>query len=122
MLDLNQTLHKELSKGTRIFFLDEAMFTFNTLSTKSWYSRHGRIEIDEQKLQMKSLALIAAASAEGGLEHYRIYHRSINTEQYIRFLEELSCLHPPGSTALFLDNMRVHRSKKAADAYKRLGI
>ena len=71
---------------------------------------------------MKSLALIAAASIDRGVEIYQIYRRSIDSTAYIEFLEGIAKLYPGEDVAIFLDNMRVHRSKKTGEAYKRLGI
>ena len=55
-------------------------------------------------------ALIFAISAEHGLEHYRIFEKSIDNEKFISYLEELSVNNKHDSIAIFMDNLRVHTS------------
>ena len=50
---------------------------------------------------MKTLALIAAASAEKGIELYHIHKRSVDTSSYLRFMEELSALNLGMPIAIF---------------------
>ena len=50
---------------------------------------------------MKSLALIAAASADKGIELYHIHKRSVDTSAYIKFIEELSALNSGMPIAIF---------------------
>ena len=38
---------------------------------------------------MKTLALIMAVSIDKGVDHFKLYPRSVCTDQFIEFLEEL---------------------------------
>jgi hypothetical protein len=49
--------------------------------------------MDEASFIMKTQALIMAVSADKGIDHYRIHSRSISTNIFVEFLEELSGLN-----------------------------
>lgn len=61
-------------------------------------------------------------SVDGGVDHYIVHQRSIRTRQFVTFLEDLSALNLGRRFALFMDNMKVHRSLEAMAAYDRLDI
>jgi len=48
------------------------------------------VEIDEAAFNMKTQALIMAVSQDKGVDHFRLYPRSVTTTEFIQFLEELS--------------------------------
>lgn len=54
--------------------------------------------------------------------HYELYPRSVNSERYIGFLERLREKHGKGKIILYLDNLKVHKSKVTVEVYKRLNI
>jgi len=62
----------------RLLFIDEAVFSFNTFNSKAWSSSKESIIVKEEKLRIKSQALIAAISEDCGLESYLIHPRSIS--------------------------------------------
>jgi len=70
----------------------------------------------------KAQSLIAGVSIDQGMDHFAIHQKSIKTQQFIEFLEKLSGLNDGQKIAIFMDNMRVHRSKLAQEAYSRLDI
>ena len=72
---------------TQVVFLDEIMFTFSTFRSKAWAHNRDRIQINESDLKVKTLAVIAAISEEGGLIDYCIHPKSINTETFVAFIE-----------------------------------
>jgi len=53
-------------------------------------------------------ALIFAISEENGLEHYRIFKKSIDFEKFNEYLDELYVENKHDNIALFFDNLRVH--------------
>lgn len=40
--------------GMKLFFLDEAVFSFNTFKSKAWSSSNENIIVKEEKLRVKS--------------------------------------------------------------------
>ena len=89
----------------KIVFLDEAVFTYNTLSKKAWSSAYTSIKVKDSNIRIKTQALIAAISEDVGLESYMIHPRSIKTEQFVAFLEQLSERFDRKPFAVFLDNL-----------------
>jgi transposase len=57
-----------------------------------------------------------------GVEHYRIHPKAISNCEFIEFLEELASLMGERSIAVFMDNMRVHRSRESTKTFERQGI
>jgi len=71
---------------------------------------------------MKSTALLSVIAYNKGVYYYQLYDRSVDTDGYIDFLENLKRKHGKERFAIYLDNLRVHKSNKAIDACVRLGI
>ena len=94
-----------LQKGTKLVFLDEAIFSFNTVSTRTWYSTYSSFKIVESNVRIKSQALLSAVSLEKGMEHFMTNPRSICAVQFIAFLEELSQLFGGREFAIFLETL-----------------
>ena len=67
----------------KLVYLDEAVFSFNTLKTKAWSSAYSSISVHESKLKSKAKAIVAAISEDKGFEHYLTNLKSISTEQYV---------------------------------------
>ena len=66
--------------------------------------------------------MIAAISEESGLIDYCIHPKSINTETFVAFIEQLSAKLGGGDFALFLDNLTVHKTKHAKHAFEKFNI
>jgi transposase len=62
------------------------------------------------------MALIAAISEDGGLEAYSIHHRSINSEDFVAFIQILVSKFHGIEFAMFMDNLRVHKTKVVLEA------
>ena len=105
-----------------LLYLDEAIFSFNTLTRRAWSSKHQPVEVNEELLSMPCLALLAVADAKGSIPLFRIYRRSVRQDDFVEFLDDLSHVYEGRPVAVFLDNMTVHKSKAAMSAYSRLGI
>ena len=68
------------------------------------------------------IALIAAISEDSGLEAFAIHPLSINTEDFIGFIQLLSDKFGNQEFAIFMDNLRVHKSKQTLEVCKTLKI
>ena len=55
------------------------MFTLSTFRAKSWSSNKNSLKINDKSLKIKTLALIAAISEDGGLVDFAIHSKAINT-------------------------------------------
>ena len=98
-------------RDKKLVWIDEAVFTFNTFSTRAWSGKHSRITVCDADLQIKTIALIAAISEDCGLEAFAIHPKSINTENFVAFIQLLSIRFAGQEFAVFMDNLKVHKSK-----------
>lgn len=110
------------AKGLKLVFLDEAVFTFNTMATRAWFSAYDCLKLRDAETRIKTMALVAAISEDKGLEGYMLHPRSISSPQYIDFLETLSAMYDSKPFAIFLDNLSVHKTNEVLEVYKRLKI
>lgn len=108
--------------ATRVVFLDEAVFSPATGPTRAWAHNNQVLTVDESAFNMKTQALIMAVSADRGVDHFRLYPRSVQTHHFLEFLEELALTNEGEPLAVFMDNMRVHHSKLAKARYPGLNI
>lgn len=113
VVDMQQQLRKALQEGRRIICVDEAMFTTATLPTKAYATKAMNVVLDESLVSSPAIAVVAGVSAEGGMEGFYMHKRSIDSDGFIQFLISLLSCHDPSTFTLFLDNCRVHHSKKA---------
>ena len=66
--------------------------------------------------------MLASISKEKGLEHYRIFERSVNIPKFKQFMQELRTMNGDDKIALFMDNLSAHKSNKSKLEMARLGF
>ena len=71
----------------KLVFVDEAVFSFNTFSTKAWAVPYKSVTFEEKKMSVKTQALIAGISKDRGLESYIIHPLSFSAQEFLKFLE-----------------------------------
>ena len=70
------------------------------------------MQIEEKLTSSPAVAVVAGVSVEGGLEGYYIHARSIDSDGFIQFALTVLERSKSREFVLFLDNCRVHHSKK----------
>ena len=115
-------LTRAKNDGYRVIYLDETMFTRKTVSCEEWTLPKENVSVDEAKLSEPTLALLMSISKENGLEHFRIYDFSVNTERFVEWLGELRVKTGDDKVALFMDNLSAHKAEKSTEEMKRLGF
>ena len=103
-------------------YLDEAVFTFNTIRKKAWFSKLENLKVSQESRQMKPLALIAAIESDRGLVSYAIREGSINAESFIDFLQQLKEHMLCPEICLYLDNLSVHKTRAVKEKFEELKI
>ena len=98
------------------------MFTFSTFRSKGWAHNRERIRINDSELKVTTLAVIAAISEEHGLIDYIVHPKSINTEVFVVFINQIAEKLRGGDFALFLDNLSVHKTKDAKHLFEKVNI
>lgn len=106
----------------KIAYIDEAVFSFSTMKTKAWSASYSSITVNEASMKMKAIALVAAISEDVGYELHLTNLKSISTLEYVEFLKKLSKKFQNQPFALFMDNLAVHKSEDAKEAYKKYKI
>ena len=73
-------------------------------------------------MDMKCTAMIGAIALNKGCFYYETYDFSIDTTKYIKFIRNLhkKCNGEP--YVLYMDNLKIHSTKKAKEVYEELGI
>ena len=75
---MKRQLTRAKNDGYRVVYLDETCFTRTTMP-KSEYCHQGKnMAADLVHLVEPTLAVLAAISKEKGLEHYKIFEKSVN--------------------------------------------
>ena len=115
-------MKKFRDQGVPIVYLDEAVFTFNTIRKKAWSCKHENLKVDQESRHMEPLALIAAIEKERGLVAYAIHNRSINSENFVAFLDQMKEHMSCPEFGLYLDNLSVHKTKKVKQKLEELKI
>jgi transposase len=107
-------------RDVKLVWVDEAMFTFNTFSTRAWSAKHQSIEVNDADIRIKTMAFLGAISDNGGLEAYTIHPHAITTKEFVEFVEILSAKFHGQDFAIFMDNLQVHKTKDVLETCKRL--
>jgi len=68
-------------KRLKLVFLDEAVFTFNTMATRAWFSAYECLKLRDAETRIKTIAMVSAISLDKGLEGYMLHPRSISSPQ-----------------------------------------
>ena len=77
-------------KDVKLVWIDEAIFTVNTFSTRAWSAKNKSIEVNDVEIRIKTMAFLGAISDNGGFKAYTIHPYSITTKEFIEFVEMLS--------------------------------
>ena len=59
---MRSQLEDVAAKGLKLVFLDEAVFTFNTMATRAWFSAYDCLKLRDAETRIKTIALVAAIS------------------------------------------------------------
>ena len=113
-----QQVRNAIGSGKRIIFTDEAMFTTATLPDRAYAAKGHNITLEEKLTSSPAVAVVAGVSAEYGLEAFFIHQRSIDSDSFIQYLLVLLQTSKPSDFVIFLDNCRVHHSKKVDEFLK----
>ena len=122
LLKMKSEYEGVITEGARVIFLDETVFSVNTMLLKSWSSKNHSINIADMRSKFKTQAVIAGISVDHGLDCYLIYDRSIKKEEFKEFLLKIRDLYPEERIYLFMDNLVVHKSSYVREVYKELNL
>jgi len=107
-------------KDMKLVWVDEAVFTFNKLGTRAWSSKYQSVTVKDIDFKIRTTAIIAAISEDDGLEALTMHKRSVSTPDFVDFIEHLSKKFNGRPFAIFMDNLRVHKTKIVKETWKKL--
>ena len=113
---VKSTRHQDI----KLFWVDEAMFTFNTFRKRAWAAKHQSITINDADYSIKAQALLCAISEDGGLEAYQIHEKAVTSTDFSNFIKVLADRAGGREFAVFMDNLRVHKTHEVIEACKNL--
>ena len=119
---MHQAVKRTRLRDKKLVWVDEAVFTFNTFSTKAWSAKYQSVTVKDADAKIKTLALVAAISEDCGLEAFSIYPRSINAENFVEFVQLLSDKFNGQEFSMFMDNLQVHKTKEVVEICKALNV
>ena len=67
----------------KLVFLDEAVFTFNTMNTRAWFSAYDSVKVRDTETRIKTQDIVVAVSEDKGFEGYLLHPKSISAPQYL---------------------------------------
>ena len=109
-----EQVRQAISAGKRVIFSDEAVFTTATLPDRAYSAKKDSVSLEEKLVSSPAVAVVAGVSVEVGLEAYHLQARSIDSDAFIQFVLTVLERSKPETFVLFLDNCRVHHSKKVS--------
>ena len=113
--DMHHAVRSAKLRDKKLVWVDEAVFTFNTFSTRAWSAKYSRIEVADADAKIKTMALVAAVSDDCGLEGYALYPKSISTPEFVAIVESLSAKFGGAEFCMFMDNLQVHKTKEVVE-------
>ena len=106
----------------RIVYLDETCFTRKTVQDTEWALPKQNLAIEVKMLDEPTLALLSGISKECGQEHFKIFEKSVTTQKFVEYLEELRHLNGTAKICLFMDNLSAHTAEDSKKKMKDLGF
>ena len=122
LANMKRQLSKAKRDGYRIIYLDETFYTRNKVPELEWALPNENVTIDAAKNVEPCLCMLAAISKDKGLEHYRIFEKSVNMKKFKEWATELRAKNEEDKIALFMDNLSTHTSPKAKKFMNQLGF
>ena len=108
--------------GLPVIYLDETVFTRNSLPKIEWSGFKSSLKIDQSAFYSGFRTAIVAVSAELGLVHYESVEQTTNADRFIPFVRALSEKMQAEPFVLYMDNLSVHKMLTVKAVYTELEI
>ena len=73
------------------------------------------VEIDEKKLNVKTIAFVVAMAEDKGLVAVETFARSLDKDDFIKFLKKIRKCYGVQKIGLYLDNASFHTANKVKE-------
>ena len=116
-------LLEAVERREHVFYMDESVFSQGQVKPKIWYhAQSGPVFLPKKKVGFKAIAVAAAIDSSGRVVAHLTRERSIDSTTFMEFLHLLKDHLGRRRGVLFLDNLRVHRTKAVQKLAPKLGI
>ena len=105
-----------------MIYVDETVFTRKAIRRQEWSKKGLNMEVNNHLLNEKTQALLMGISYEKGVEQWKIFPKSVDTDKFIRYLEMVREANGNKKITLFMDNLGVHKTKRTKKRMEELGI
>jgi len=110
------------TEGRTVVFLDEINFTKLSLARTEWAARNSNLSVDQREMYQGYRSVIATMTAERGVGLCLVHAKAVAAEDFVAFLRKLRNKLGRRPIALFMDQLRVHKSRDVQSEYDRLDI
>ena len=86
---LKHRLNHLKEEGIPVVYADESVLSTRLLLTHQWMSKGQNIQVDDKKLNEKTLAFVVGLSEDKGLVLFDSYPRSLDQYRFIEFLKKI---------------------------------
>ena len=94
-----------------VVYADESCLTTKLLPKQEWMIKRKNVEIDEKKLNAKTVAFVVALSEDMGLVELSTYPKSLDQWDFINFLKKVRKSYGDRRIGLYMDNAGFHIAK-----------
>ena len=116
-------LLEAVERREHVFYMDESVFTVGQVKPKIWFlPQSGPVFLPKKKVGFKAIAVAAAIDSEGHVVAHLTREHSIDSRDFMEFLERLKDHTRRRRAVLLLDNLGVHRTKAVQKLAAKLGI
>lgn len=108
--ELLKEIEKARSQQRKIVYVDETFFSKKTVLYKAYSHRFTNLAVDQEKVYLNYHIVIAGVSEEKGVENLSIEDSAINQHGFKAFLRKLRRLNGKQKLAVFMDNLKSHKT------------
>ena len=119
---LSEEVRHAKEAGRKLVYLDEVNFTKRSVMTREWSRKNSNLAVDQKEIYTGYRSVIATMTEEGGIDSIMLKTQAIDSGDFISFLKKLRARHLQVPLALFMDNLKVHRSLQVRPWYVKLDI
>ena len=108
IVDCRERIVRYKEQGVPVVFCDESCLTSKLLPSHEWMGKSSNVEIDEKRLNVKTLAFVVAMAEDKGLVAVQTFPRSLDKEDFVIFLKQIRKSYGNQKIGLYLDNASFH--------------
>jgi hypothetical protein len=109
---------KVLAEKLPIVFVDETVFTKNTVRTVDYSNEYQNLSIANAEMYRPYVMACAAVSADAGVDLVEVFQTSLNSQSFVAFVEKVAKLRGHQPFALFVDRAGFHHSVQTREMLK----